>query len=398
MLGQKLRAIVQKLREHKTTIITIVLCIAWFIIGWRVRGFFLSEDILLVEQVRNIILNRYNGDLPSSRELTYAALRGMLYSIGDPRAVFYEPELAERIWEDYEGQYAGTGMRGEMRDEGLEIVQVNPGNPADQAGLQVGDLIVQVDKWKLTEDTTYQEVALMIRGPEGSTVHMTVERDGEILEFDVTRKAPTVVTTRTIDSDVVYLYQQDFGFNTPQEVKRGLDDLLARDPKGLIWDLRGNGGGALTATVEILDYFFSDEEVLLYSEGRNGELTPHHSSEGGIAAEIPLVVLIDGRSYSAPEVVAATIRDLERGKLVGETTYGKGTINNYFPLLDGSVIQMTVARWLSPAQRWYGDKGVPPDVLVKDDEATAEDEAIECAAAWLHNPREQPPPECGRTE
>ncbi len=398
MLDQRFHTIIRKLREQKTAIIMIVLSIAWFFIGWRVREFFLSEDILLVEQARNIILNNYNGDLPSSRDLTYAALRGMLYSIGDPRAVFYEADLGKRIREDYEGKYAGTGIRGEMQGEGLEITQINPGDPADQAGLQVGDLIVQVDKWKLKKDTTYQEVALMIRGREGTPVHITVERDGEILEFDVTRKASTVVTTRTIDSRIAYLYQQDFGFNAPQELKHGLDDLLARNPEGLIWDLRGNGGGSLTATVESLDYFFSDEEILLYSEGRNGELTPHRSSEGGIATEIPLVVLIDGRSYSAPEVVAATTRDLERGNLVGETTYGKGTINKYFPLLDGSVIQMTVARWLSPAQRWYGDKGVPPDMLVKDDEATVKDEVLECAIIWLHHPREQPPPECGRTE
>jgi carboxyl-terminal processing protease len=396
---QKLyRALVQKLRKHKTTIIMIVLSVAWFLIGWRVREFFLNEDVLLVEQGRNIILNYYNGDTPSSRELSYAALRGMLYSIGDPRAVFYGPEIVARKREDDQGRHAGTGMWGEMRNGGLEITHVNSGDPAEQAGLRVGDVVVEVDGWKLKEDTTYTEVSLMIRGPEGSTVHLTVRRGDEILEFDVVRKAPVLVSTRVIEPDIAYLYLQDFGFNASRETKQGLEELLTHDPKGLIWDLRGNGGGSLTVTLEILDGFFADEEVLFYSEEKGGVLTPFHGTSGGIATEIPLVVLIDGHSYSAPELAAATIAERGRGTLIGETTYGKGTINVHFPLLDGSAIQMTVARWLSPEQQWYGDRGVPPDVLLEDDETTAEDEVIECAVTLLRHPQEPLPPECGGTE
>ncbi len=391
-------AFVQKLAKHKTTIIMIVLSVAWFLIGWRVREFFLNADILVIEQGRSIILDYYNGDTPSSKELTYAALRGMLYSIGDPRAVFYEPEIVARKIEDDQGKHAGTGMAGEVRDGGLEIAYVNPGEPAEQAGLQAGDVVVGVDGRELREDVTYTEVSLMIRGPEGSTVHLTVQRGDETLEFDVTRKAPVIVITRTIEPDIAYLYLQDFGSSTPREMKRGLESLLADDPQGLIWDLRGNGGGALTATLQILDYFFADEEVLFYSEEKGGVLTSFHGSSGGIATEIPLVVLIDGHSYSGPELAAATIAERDRGTLVGEPTYGKGTINTQFPLLDGSAIQMTVARWLSPEQQWYGDRGVPPDVFLEDDEATEEDEVIECAVALLRHPQEQLPPECGGAE
>lgn len=399
MFGKKLfGAFVQKLQRHKTTITMIVLSVAWFLIGWRVREFFLNEDILLVEQGRSIILNYYNGDTPSSRELTYAALRGMLYSISDPRAVFYEPEIVARKREDDQGRHAGTGMIGEMQDGGLEIAYVNPGEPAEQAGLQAGDVVVKVDDWELKKDTTYTEASLMIRGPEGSTVHLTVQRGDEILEFDVMRKAPVVVITRIIEPDIAYLYLQNFGFNTPREMKQGLESLLADDPQGLIWDLRGNGGGSLTATLEILDYFFADEGALFYSEEKGGSLTPFHGTSDGIATEIPLVVLIDGHSYSAPELAAATIAERDRGTLIGEPTYGKGTINTQFPLLDGSAMQITVARWLSPEQQWYGERGVPPDVFLEDDEATAEDEVIGCAVTLLRHPQEPLPPECGGTE
>jgi carboxyl-terminal processing protease len=399
MFGKKLfGTFVQKLQKHKTTITMIVLSVAWFLIGWRVREFFLNEDILLVEQGRNIILNYYNGDTPSSKELTYAALRGMLYSIDDPRAVFYQPEIVARKHQDDQGRHAGTGMMGEMRDGGLEITYVNPGEPADQSGLQAGDIVVKVDDWELEEDTTYTEASLMIRGPEGSTVHLTVQRGDEILEFDVMRKAPMVVITRTIEPDIAYLYLQSFVSNAPDEMKQGLESLLASDPQGLIWDLRGNGGGALTATVGILDYFFSDEGVLFYAEEKSGVMTPFHGTSGGIATEIPLVVLIDGRSYSAPELAAATIAERDRGTLIGKPTYGKGTINITFPLLDGSAMQMTVARWVSPEQQWYGDRGVPPDIFLEDDEATAEDEVIECAVTLLRHPQEQLPPECGGIE
>jgi carboxyl-terminal processing protease len=313
----------------------------------------------------------------------------MLYHIGDPRAVFFEPEIVAREREDMRGNYAGTGMAGEMRNGRLEITQVNPAEPADQAGLQAGDAVVKVDDWELQQDTTYKEVSLMIRGPEGSTVHLTVQRGGEVLEFDVVRKAPVVVVTRTIESNVAYVYLQNFGLSSSREMQRGLENLLAEDPQGLIWDLRGNGGGALTETVKILDYFLG-EQVLFYSEDKNDTLVPYYGTEGGIAAEIPLVVLIDSHSYSAPEVAAAAIAESDRGILIGETTYGKGTINTTFPLIDGSAIQMTVARWLSPAQHWYGDGGVPPDVWVEDDGTTAEDEVIECALTWLQQGRLSP--------
>ncbi len=382
----------QKLRKHSTKIIMIILSVAWFLIGWRVREIFLNQDILMVEQGRNIILEHYNGDTPSSRELSYAALRGMLYHIGDPRAVFYEPEIIVRAREDMQGNYAGTGMAGEMRNGRLEITQVNVGDPADRAGLQAGDAITRVDDWELQENTTFKEVSLMIRGPEGSTVHLTVQRGDETLEFDVERKAPVVVVTRTIESDIAYLYLQDFGLSSSREMRRGLESLLADDPQGLIWDLRGNGGGALTETVKILDYFL-EEQVLFYSEDRNDTLVPYYGTDGGVAAEIPLVVLIDSHSYSAPGVAAAAIAESDTPILIGETTYGKGTINTTFPLIDGSAIQMTVARWLSPAQHWYGDRGVPPDVWVEDDKATAEDDVLECALMWLQ--QEYLSPECG---
>ena len=383
--------LVQKLGQHSTKIIMIVLSIAWFIIGWRVREIFLNQDILLVEQGRNIILENYDGDTPSSRELSYAALRGMLYHIGDPRAVFYEPEIIAREREDSRGHYAGTGMAGDMQNGRLEVTQVNPGDPADQAGVQAGDAVIKIDDWELQENTTYKEVSLMIRGPKGSTVHLTVQRGDDILEFDVMRKTPIVVLTRTLESDIAYLYLRDFGLSSSREMQRGLENLMADDPQGLIWDLRGNGGGALTETVKIMDYFLG-EQVLLYSKDKTDTLVPYYGTDGGIATEIPLVVLIDSHTYSAPEVAAAAIAESDRGTLIGETTYGKGTINTTFPLIDGSAIQVTVARWLSPEQHWYGDRGVPPKIWVEDDQATTEDEVLECALVWLQ--QEPLPPEC----
>ncbi len=372
----------EKLRKYNTQIIMVFLSISWFLIGWHVREFFLSQDVLIVEQARNIILDYYNGDTPSSRELTYAAVRGMLYSLNDPRAVFYEPDLVTREHEDNLGEYAGTGMRGELQDEGLIITYVNPGEPAEQAGLQVGDVIIGVDDWKIKKDTTYKEISLMIRGPSGSTAHLDVQRGDDALELDVTRNKAVRVITKTIEPNLAYLYLRDFGINSSQEVKQGLESLLIDNPQGLIWDLRGNGGGALTETVTILDYFMG-EQVFLYSESKEGTLYPHQGTKGGIAIDIPLVVLIDHHSYSAPEVVAAAISDLDRGILIGETTYGKGTINTTFHLLDASAMQMTVARWLSPAKHWYGGTGVPPDVQAEDNETTTEDEVLECAIAWF---------------
>ncbi len=364
-----------------TNIIMIVLSVAWFLIGWRVREFFLSEDIRLLEQERQIILRYYNGDTPSSRELTYAAMRGMLQSLEDPHSAFFRPEIVARDMEKRHGQYGGTGARAEEHDGDIVIANVRPDSAADRVGLQTGDIILEADGWDLTE-LSYTEAGVIVLGEPGTPLHVKVQRGDEILEFDLKREAPQTVETRMIDEDIAYLHLPHFYLNTPEEVKQGLDELWTHNPRGFIWDLRGNQGGAVTATIEIIDHFV-DGGVLLYAEEKDGKLTPAYIPEGGMATEIPLVVLIDRYTYSAGETTAAAIKDLGRGLLVGETTYGKGTINKLFPLIDSSVMEMTVARWLSPARKWYGDTGVPPDVTLVDNPDTEEDEVLDYAVTRL---------------
>ncbi len=363
-----------------------LLIIGWFLIGWFGRGLLLSQgdqELALLRQARQVITREFYGDLPSPRQLTYAAIRAMLHSLGDKYAVFFEPPLAARQSIELRGNDAVTGLKGEMQEGTFVITNVFSGEPADRAGLQAGDVLVEVDGWKVKPDSTYMEVSSMIRGPLGSTAHLVVRRGDKALEFDVPRKPPQDVITQTIGADIAYLRVDRFTEKTPQEVKQALESLLATGPKGLIWDLRYNGGGLMNPTQEVLD-FFLEEGVAFYARTKDGTLIPYNTTSGDMAEKIPLVVLIGPNTYSAPETAAASIADRGHGTLIGETTHGKGMINTTVPLFDGSSIQVSVAESLSPVHReCYEGKGVQPHILVKQDQTAQNDSVLQYAVDYL---------------
>jgi carboxyl-terminal processing protease len=307
----------------------------------------------------------------------------MLSSIGDKYAVFYEPSSAVRDGEATAGDDAVTGLSGEMRDGVYVALRLTPDGPAARAGLQAGDAIVEIDGWQVKRHSTPQEVVSMIRGPVGSTAHFVVRRGSDLLSFDVPRQPAQDVITQTIGSDIAYLRLDRFTGQTPGQVEQALKELLAADPDGLVWDLRYNGGGLMSATQQVLDFFLADG-MAFYAEMKDGTLIPYPTRDGDMAEDIPLVVLIGPGTYSAPETVAASIADRSRGLLVGETTHGKGTINSTVSLFDGSMIRITVAEWLSPVHREsFEGRGVPPDVLVGSESISSGDAVLEYAVDYL---------------
>jgi carboxyl-terminal processing protease len=359
----------------------LILCVVWFLIGWIVRGWLLGADIVLIEQARQGLLSNYPGELPSTRELTYAAIRGMLHRV-DPYGALFEPVVSRRYLDDFSGQSGLVGLVAEVQNGAMVVTGVLPGGPAERADLRPGDVILYVDGVKFDENITETEASILIRGPVGTAAHFVVRRGDQTLEFDPVRQERAIASTQMLDGQVAYLAQRVFTTNAPQKVKAALQELLAQHPKALIWDLRGNTGGSMDATQAILSYFI--EDGLLYTaEVKGGQQQQFMAQGTGIATGIPLIVLIDRQTYSSAETAAAVIKERGRGLLIGSTTHGKGTIQTTLPLIEDNLLHFTIAKWLSPTGKWYEGIGVTPDISVSDDPGTEKDEVLQSAVDYI---------------
>ena len=242
-----------------------------------------------------------------------------------------------------------------------------PGSPAEQAGLRAGDEVIGVNG----EDVTGLDPSLVIRqvlGPAGSTVSLTIRREGltEPFVVEIVRAKIDLpsVESEMLEDNIAYVRLLTFGADTSNDLTRALRDLQREDPVGLILDLRGNGGGFLTSAIDVASEFIPDGVILIERFG-DGEETIHQARPGGKAVEINLVVLINGGTASASEIVAGAVQDHERGLLVGETSFGKGSVQNWVELDDNQgAIRVTIARWYTPGDRLIHGIGLSPDVEV----------------------------------
>ncbi len=308
-------------------------------------------------------------------KLAQGAIRGMIAALGDPHSSYMSPAEYEIAVADQSGQLEGIGAYVEGADEYLRIVSPFPGSPAEAAGLRPGDLVVKVDG----EDMAGMgevEIISRIRGPEGTTVRLAVQREGEteLLEFEIVRAKIHLpsVESEMLEGGVAYVKINDFGDKTTPELRTALRALLAQQPAGLILDLRNNPGGYLDTAIEVVSQFVADGVVMRERFGDGRERT-YEALGGGLATEPPLVVLINHGSASASEIVAGAIQDAERGALVGEQSYGKGSVQNWHDLQgDNGAVRVTIARWLTPDGRSIHKLGITPDVIVEMTEADRE--------------------------
>ena len=306
-------------------------------------------------------------------ELLHGAIRGMLDALGDEHTGYMDPEEYDQANIPLEGEYDGIGAWVDTDAELLTIISPMPDSPAERAGLQPGDQIVGVDG----EDVTQLAARIVIRrvlGPAGSRVVLTIRREGEQETFDVEIVRETIpvpsVESRMLDGDIAYVRLFSFSEETHRDLRRSISELLEQNPRGLIVDVRGNGGGFLTSAVDITSEFVEQGTILTerFGDGREEIYTANGRA---LAGEIPLVVLVDGGSASASEILAGAIQDLGRGMLVGEPTFGKGSVQNWRPLAgDNGAVRVTIALWYTPNGRSIQDVGLTPDVEV---ELTEED-------------------------
>jgi carboxyl-terminal processing protease len=303
--------------------------------------------------------------------LMRGAIEGMLDAIGDQHTSYMDPDEYMQATIPMEGEYEGIGAWVDTNAEYLTIVSPMPGSPAEEAGLQPGDQIIAIDGEDMT-GLDGNAVIKKVLGPAGTDVVLTIRREGEPEPFDVTvtREKITIpsIDYRILEEqdNIGYIQIITFGEDTGSELREAISALKKENPDGLIIDLRNNGGGYLQVAVEVTSEFISEGAVLYEDYGGDEELKVFEAQNGGLATDLPLVVLVNEGTASASEIVAGALQDYERAPLVGQTTFGKGSVQVWTPLSnDQGAVRVTIARWLTPDKRQIHEKGLEPDYLVE---------------------------------
>jgi carboxyl-terminal processing protease len=315
----------------------------------------------------DLVQQHFYGELPDMQEITYAAIRGMLDTLNDDYTAFIEPKVASILEEDASGEFEGIGAFVDLDDAGrVRIVDTFKNGPAEQAGLQAEDRVIAVDGESIIGDTLYEAIGL-IRGPAGSDVILTVEREGTPEPFEVTvtraRLDIPIVEAEMRDDGIGYIRLYEFSATAREVLEKNLEDLLNQNPDGIVLDLRQNPGGWLDQAIDVADLFLGDKLVAVerFSDGRERQF---EADAGDVGEDVPLVVLVDGGSASASEIVAGALQDQDRAILVGTTTFGKGSVQRPFKLSDGSELRVTIARWFTPDDQPIHNHGLMPDIEV----------------------------------
>lgn len=305
---------------------------------------------------------------PSDEALTRGAVRGMvgvLRDSDDPYALFYSPEGYRSFQELTAGQFSGIGVWLKTKNRQLEIVSVLPSTPARAAGLRQGDIIKSIDGVKVNRLSTDQAVD-RIKGPEGTSVNLELERSGRAVALAIERKSielPNLLARMTHENDLGYIRLYGFARGAGRQVRRQVDHLRSEGAEGVVLDLRDNGGGLFTEAVNVASVFIEDGAIVSYREKSEPDVV--YNAEGNAFEDLPLVVLVNEGSASASEIVAGAIQDRARALVVGTRTYGKGSVQEVVPLRDASALKLTTAAYVTPDGTDIDGKGVAPDVVVK---------------------------------
>jgi len=326
-----------------------------------------EQTFQLFWEVWDLVQRHYYDDLPDMQQVTYAAIRGLLETLGDKYTAFIEPSVATILEEDATGEFEGIGAFVDMDEDGrVRIVDTFEGGPAEVAGLRAEDRVVAVDGESIVGDTLYEAIG-KIRGPAGSAVELTVERAEDAEPFSVTveraRLEIPIVETEMLEDNIGYIRLHEFSATATEAMKEGLASLMEEDPAGIVLDLRQNPGGWLDQAIDVADLFLGDKLVAVerFSDGREREF---NARAGDVAEDVPLVVLVNNGSASASEIVAGAIQDHKRAVLIGSPTFGKGSVQRPFTLSDGSELRVTVALWFTPDGQRIQGEGLKPDIEV----------------------------------
>jgi carboxyl-terminal processing protease len=317
----------------------------------------------------SFVQQQFYGDVPNEQDRIYGAVRGMVETYGDENTAFIEPSRAAVFREDVSGSFEGIGAAVRMDELGrLVIAEPFTGQPAAEAGLLRGDAVLAVDGTSLQGLSLYEAIGL-IRGPAGTSVVLTISRENVDQPFDVTvnraRIEIEVVSSERLANDIGYVQLTDFSRGATGKLANAIQDLQAQGQlKGLVLDLRNNPGGLLDESILVSSQFIK-EGVITIERLKGDQEQKFEAQPGGVAPDVPLVVLVNRGSASASEIVAGAIKENNRGTILGEQTFGKGTVQIPHTLSDGSELRVTIAEWLTPSGQQISGEGIVPDIYVE---------------------------------
>ncbi|MCK5710332.1 MAG: S41 family peptidase, partial [Deltaproteobacteria bacterium] len=336
-------------------------------------------------KVLDLIQRNYVEEV-EGEELTTKAIEGMLRGL-DPYSAYLSPERYRDLEIGTSGEFGGVGMEVTTKNGLLEVITPIEGGPAEKAGIKPKDLIIEIEG-KTTKDMVVQEAVNLLRGPKGSPVNITIEREGEPNPIKITliRDKITIksVKQKLLDNQIGYIKLSQFQEESSQELRTALLELESqngKDLRGVILDLRNNPGGLLGEAIEVVDEFM-DQGLIVSVRGRSEDQTREfYATKDGNFQQYPIVVIVNEGSASASEVVAEALQDSKRATILGTNTFGKGSVQTIIRLEDGSGLKLTTAKFYAPSGRSISEVGVTPDVIVEND--NAKDKQLETAVDLL---------------
>lgn len=324
-------------------------------------------------EVWNKIQTQYIDRPAGETKLLYGAVAGLVSSLGDPYSVFLPPEPAKEFKDDLQGKFEGIGAEIGIRDNILTIISPLPDSPAEQAGLKPKDRVTEIDGFG-TENITLNEAVSRIRGEKGTTVTLKIfrEANGEFRDISIVRDVIKVSSVRweMKDNNIVYIQISNFNQDTDELFQEAANEIILKNPAGIILDLRNNPGGYLDRAVNISSYWLEAGQTVVQEQFSNGDRQQYLANGLAQFKDYSTVILVNQGSASASEIVSGALQDYGVAQIVGQTTFGKGSVQSLENLSDGSTVKLTIARWLTPEGRQIDVSGIEPNVLV---ELTEED-------------------------
>lgn len=317
-------------------------------------------------EVLSLIESNYVNKVEGKR-LVRGAINGMLRTL-DPHSSYLSPEAYREMHVETSGRFGGLGIEITIRDGVLTVVTPIEDTPAFREGIQAGDQILQIED-QSTKDMSLVEVVRMLRGKPGTAVTITVRRQGQekLLKVSITREVIRIksVRSRMLEDGIGYVRLRSFQSTTGEEVRKAIEKFKAKKLEGLVLDLRNNPGGLLSQAISVSDLFLDPGKLIVYTKGRmENQQQRYTSTEEGGQYKLPVVVLVNPASASASEIVAGAFQDLKRATIIGEKTFGKGSVQTIVPLTDGSGLRLTTALYYTPNGRRIQGKGIEPDIVV----------------------------------
>lgn len=341
----------------------------------------------LYETLYRINTNYYEIDKVNFNKLIDSAIDGMVKGLGDDFSYYYPASQMTEQQIEMEGQYGGLGIEVTYDSENKAVKVISPmyGTPAWRAGLQAGDLIIGIDDQPVSE-MEYMEAVNKMRGKPGTEVKLTIRRGKDIIEVKIIREVIQIVPVKSGITNfngkkVGYVLLTKFNEPVPGELQKALKKLYDQQIEALILDLRNNPGGLLDVAIQVSNYFLDPGKIIVSVKDRNGKITDRYISQGNNYPKVPMAVLVNNGSASASEIVAAALKENNRAILVGQKTFGKGSVQRGFPLSNGGTVFLTIAHYLTPSGKDIHRVGIEPNITVQ--EATSTTRKVEAKVYTL---------------